>query len=282
VSEEQKEQRPADSESSTNSDPGSSAPPPPVPPTTATGAQGPNRWAWPVAIAFLAVVGVILALADVALDSPWLGPLGGVMVRHPIVGPSPLAVQKFDRFRIDERLTIAGPFGRVKRFSPVTALRAFLSNGAGLIFLALAALALFPRRARVAVQRLEDRYGLPIAFAAGVATFLLALAATILLGFTLIFLAVVPVVLLVALTAALFGIACISLAVGRLMQRRLNLGAAHPLIAGLAGVLVVFDLAVVPFVGFLALAALALIGLGLTVVTRFGSESGWSFGDLNW
>jgi hypothetical protein len=281
VSEEHNEQRPADADTGpTQSIPGESAP---APPPSTPSARGPNRWAWPVAILLLAVVGVILALADVALDSPWLGPLGNVMVGRPIVVPSPgRAVPKFDRFRIDDRLSIAGPFGRVERISPIVALRAFLSNGAGLIFLALAALALFPRRARIAVQRLEDRNGPPIALAAGVATFLLALAAIILLGFTLIFLAVIPVVLLFALAADLFGIACIALAVGRLIQRRLNLGAAHPLIAGLAGVLIVFDLAVVPFVGVLALAAVALAGLGLTVVTRFGSESGWSFGDLSW
>lgn len=229
------------------------------------------------------MVGIILALADVALDSPWLGPLGSVIVGHSIVGTSPgRAIQKFDRFRIDDRLWIAGPFGRVQRFSPIAAIRTFLSNGAGLIFLTLAALALFPHRARVAVKRLEDRNGPQIALAAGVAMFILALAAIILLGFTLIFLAVIPVVLLVALTGALFGIACISLGLGRLMQRRLNLGAAHPLIAGLAGVLIVFDLAVVPFVGLLALAAVALAGLGLAFVTRFGSESGWSFRELSW
>jgi hypothetical protein len=167
-------------------------------------------------------------------------------------------------------------------FSPWQALRAFLSNGAGLVLLALGVLLLFPSRARLAVQRLEGRHGPEVALAAGVATFLLALGAVALLRFTLIFLAVIPVVLVVVLAAALFGVACIGLAFGRFLQRRLALGPAHPLLAALAGALVVFDLAVIPYLGAVALAAIAIGGLGLAVVTRFGSEAAWSFRDLDW
>jgi hypothetical protein len=89
-------------------------------------------------------------------------------------------------------------------------------------------------------------------------------------------------VLFATLIAALFGIACISLALGRLLHRRLHLPDVHPLIAAVAGALVVFDLAVIPYAGVFALAAVALAGLGLAIVTRFGSPSGWSFVDLNW
>jgi len=60
------------------------------------------------------------------------------------------------------------------------------------------------------------------------------------------------------------------------------LASVHPLIAALAGALVVFDLAVIPYAGVFAFAALAMAGLGLAVVTRFGSAGGWSFGDLSW
>ena len=77
-------------------------------------------------------------------------------------------------------------------------------------------------------------------------------------------------------------VACIALAIGRLLHRRLRLPAVHPLIAALAGALVVFDLAVIPYAGVFALAAVTMAGPGLAVVTRFGSTGGWSFGDLNW
>ena len=255
--------------------PGPTAPRPtlPLPP--------PGRWRWALLIGLLVLLGVVLAIADIGLKTP-MGPYGSAMlISRPQVSAFPSS-NRFDRSKIAERFTFVGPFGPLNPISPGRALQGFLSDGAGLILLALGALLLFPNRARTAVQRLEARYGLPIAMAAGVATFLLTLAATGLLRFTLIFLAVIPVVLVVALAAAMFGIACIALGLGRLLQRRLPLGPAHPLVAALAGALIVFDLAVIPYLGFFALAVVAIGGLGLAVVTRFGSETGWSFTDLRW
>jgi hypothetical protein len=245
-----------------------------------------NRWGWLLLVGGLAVVGVLLVLADLALGNPWLGPLasgGGrsAVIITPLPGyrPDP---GMFDRSRIGQRLTIAAPFGARGPLSPVLALRELLSTGAGLIFIALGALILFPARARVAVERLEGSYGPAVALAAGVATLLLIVAATSLLRFSLLLLAAIPVVLVIALIAALFGIASISLAVGRLLQRRLSLPSTHPLLPALAGALVVFDLAVIPYAGVVAMLAVAIAGLGLAVVTRFGSAGGWSFGDLSW
>jgi hypothetical protein len=245
------------------------------------------RWGWPILVAALALLGVLLAVADTALYGPALGPYatfvigpGASEIKVPLrATPNP---ERFTRTRFPDRINFGGPFSNIGSISPLQALRAFLSNGAGLVLLALGVLLLFPNRARVAVERLEGRHGIEIALAAGVATFLLAIGAVALLRFTLIFLAVIPAVLIVALAAALFGLACIGLAIGRLLQRRLRMGPAHPLVAAVAGALVVFDLAVVPFLGAVALAAVAIAGLGLAVVTRFGSESGWSFSDLDW
>jgi hypothetical protein len=243
-----------------------------------------RRWGWAILIASLAVLGVLLAIADTALYGPSLGPYATFLIGPsqvisiPLTSPAP---ERFIRTRLPERVPFA-PFGRHVTFSPWQAMRAFLSNGAGLVLLALAVLLLFPSRARVAVQRLEGRHGVEIALAAGVATFLLGLGVVALLRFTLIFLAVIPAVFIVALAAALFGVACIGLAFGRFLQRRLALGPAHPLLAALAGALVVFDLAVIPYLGAVALAAVAIGGLGLALVTRFGSEAAWSFRDLDW
>jgi hypothetical protein len=243
-------------------------------------------WGWVLVLGVLALVGLLLAIADIAIDSPWTGPFAAAIVgpshaptRPPLSAPNP---DRFDRWRYGLGFNFAGPFGTRGPISPLQALRALLSNGAGLIFLALTALVLFPRRVRVAVERLELGNGPAIALAAGVAALLLALAAITLLRFTLLFLAVVPVVLVVAIATALFGIACIAFALGRFVKRRLRLSEAHPLYAALAGALIVFDLAVIPYVGVFALAAIAIAGLGLAVVTRFGSRIGWSFGDLSW
>ena len=276
--------QPKNEGASTDDAPQTPAPPPP--PSAAGGAPpAARRWGWLLLVAALAALGVILAVADTALYGPSLGQYATLVIGPSEVITVPRETPRPDRFiraRPPGRIGFGAPFGTLGTFSPVQALRAFLSNGAGLVLVALAVLLLFPNRARAAVERLEGRYGPAIALAAGVATFLLALGAIALLRFTLLFLVVIPAVLVIALGAALFGIACIGLALGRLLQRRLHLGPAHPLIAALAGALGVFDLAVIPYVGAIALAAVALGGLGLAVVTRFGSESGWSFNDLDW
>lgn len=244
-----------------------------------------RRWAWPILIGGLVVTGVLLALADISVGNHWPSPFAtsivGPMVR---VTPSPARAQtlRFDRTRLGDHLVLDAPIRGFGPLNPYDAVRAFMSNGAGLVLLALAALVLFPSRARNAVERLEARHGPEIALGAGLVMVLLTLALITLLRFTLVFLAVVPLVLGVALVAALFGVACISLAIGRLIGRGLHLPQVHPLVAALVGTLVVFDLAVIPYAGLFALAAVAMGGLGLAVVTRFGSSGGWSFGDLSW
>jgi hypothetical protein len=246
-----------------------------------------RRWGWAILVAALALVGVLLAVADTAIYGAKFGPyatfvIGPAATEITVAPRSTPNPEKFTRTHLPDRINVGGPFGNIGPISPLRALRAFLSNGAGLVLLALGVLLLLPNRARVAVERLEARHGTEIALAAGFATVLLGVGAVALLRFTLIFLAVIPAVFVIALGAALFGLACIGLAIGRLLQRRLRMGPAHPLVAAVAGALVVFDLAVIPYLGAIALAAVAIAGLGLAVVTRFGSESGWSFADLDW
>ena len=246
-----------------------------------------RRWGWWILIGGLALAGIVLALADIATQPKWPTPFGDALVGPALVRKStapltsPNAV-RFERINLGERFVFDPKLAGFGPLNPYMALRVFLTNGAGLVLLALAGLILFPGRARSAVERLETRRGLLIALGAGLVVVLLTTASIGLLRFTIVFLAFVPIVLFVALLAALFGIACISLAIGRLLHRRLGLPAVHPLVAALAGALVVFDLAAIPYAGVFALAAVTMAGLGLAVVTRFGSASGWSFSDLNW
>jgi hypothetical protein len=242
-----------------------------------------RRWGWVILIAGLVLVGILLSLADTSARVAHLYPIRGQVAGSPPVVTQRLETKtlRFDNGPLGGRLVFE-PFIGLGPLSPVDALRIFLSNGAGLVLLALAALILFPTRARNAVERFEGRYGAGVALGAGLVMVLLAAAATTLLRFTLLFLGLVPLVLLSILIASLFGIACISLAIGRLLHRRLHLPDVHPLIPALVGALVVFDLAVIPYAGVFALGAVAVAGLGLAVVTRFGSAGGWSFGDLNW
>ena len=243
-----------------------------------------RKYSWPILIGVLAIAGILLAVADIAADRRWPNPMAHVIVGPTLYGKQAPSTQtlRFDRTRVGERLVFESPILGFGPLSPYDALRAFLSNGAGLVLLALAGVILFPRRVRSAVERLEASPGPAIALGAGLLLALLTLGAVTLLRFTLLFLAVVPLVLAVVLVAALFGVGCISLAIGRALHDRLELPDVHPLIAALAGALVVFDLAVIPYAGVIAFAAVAMAGLGLTVVTRFGSSAGWSFVDLDW
>ena len=244
-----------------------------------------RRLAWSIVIGVLAILGVLLALANMSLNTPLLGPFSKAVVGPSIIGVRADKVPMSARFEGDKRVqtfNFTSPFQPIGPVSPLQALRALLSNGAGLIFIALAVLVVFPSRARSAVSHLESRNGPAIALAAGVATLLLTMAALLLLRFTLVYLVLIPVLLAFAVAIAIFGIACIALALGRQLERRLKLPRAHPLLISLAGTLMVFDLAVIPYAGVFALAALGVAGLGLAVVTRFGSETGWSFADLRW
>ncbi len=245
-----------------------------------------RRYGWVILIGVLAVAGVLLALADISTGKVWPNPLAEVVVGSTPYGKpinaTPAQTLRFDRTRVGDKLIFESPLLGFGPLSPYQALRAFLSNGAGLVLLALAALIVFPARARNTVERLEAKYGAAIAVAAGIVVMLLTLGVVTLLRFTLLFLAVAPLLVFVALLGALFGIACISLAIGRLVRRRLRLPEVNPLVAALAGALVVFDLAVIPYAGVIAFAVVALAGLGLAVVSRFGSPGGWSFVDLDW
>ena len=94
-----------------------------------------RRWGWPLLVGALALLGVLLAIADTALYGPTLGPYAtfligpsqAVLVQRP--SPDP---ERFIRTRFPERISFGSPFGRLGTMSPVQALRAFLSNGAAM------------------------------------------------------------------------------------------------------------------------------------------------------
>lgn len=176
-----------------------------------------------------------------------------------------------------------GAAARFPDFGPVGGLFTFwwfVASVTGLLLLSLAWLAFFPARARLAVERLEAPGGIGLALGAGAVSLLLLAAASVLLRITFLLLFLVPLAWAVVLVAGALGIAWIGLGIGRRLRGRL--GPTHPLLAGLAGALVVYDIALVPIAGWIVFLALAVTGLGLVVITRFGSSWGWSLEELNW
>lgn len=229
------------------------------------------RWGWIGVLAGLAALAVVLALADSTVLRPAfpqpLEPPRRAVFRPPAAPGVPLA-----------------PFGRLKfrGFGPVGGLYTFwwfMSMGAGLVLVSLAALVALPVRVRRAAQRVRPAT-LPVVLAAGVASALLGLAATFLLRVTFVLLSFVPILWAVLGLGVVFGVSALALAFGRWLRARL--GPAPALAGVLAGLLVLIDVGLVPFAGWLFLVVVALASLGLSVLTRVGSSTGWSFEELNW
>jgi hypothetical protein len=221
------------------------------------------RWAWPGLLSALVVVALLLAWAD----STALRELFPTVIlparRPPHPGPLPPPM---------------GFFGGLGSVGGLFSFWWFLAAGAGVSLITLAVLAALPTRVRVAADYARTN-GLSRLFAAGVAAAILLVAVTVLLRVTFFLLSVVPFVWAAALLGAVFGTASLALALGRALQGML--GRAHPLQAAGAAVLLFFDIAMVPVVGWIGLALLALTALGVAVVTRLGSAQGWSLEDLD-
>lgn len=234
------------------------------------------RWTWLAAIAALIGIGLLLSWADTTLFRPLFPVPFEPPRRIEQVRPAPLIPDLPPPLEPGRRafaFTGFGPVGGLYTFWW------FLSTGAVMILLTLAVLVAIPGRVRRAAERVTPA-SLSFLFAGGIATALLGLAATALLRLSFVLLSFVVLVWGLALFGAVFGLAALALALGRWMRSRM--GPVAPLVAALAGLLVVFDVALVPWLGWLVLAVVAVTALGLAVLTRLGSSSGWGLEELNW
>ncbi|HEX6349760.1 MAG TPA: hypothetical protein VF160_10270 [Candidatus Dormibacteraeota bacterium] len=228
----------------------------------------PKRWIWPLVLAGLLVVGALLAVADAAVIRPLL--------------PQPEPI----RLLADGRPAVPGPLPRVgfglgfRDAQLDFGYGSVVATAVVVLMLCLAALVAVPDRVRVAVERLEAPHGLTRAYAAGAAAALLVGALTLLFRYTFLLIGIAPLLWLAAALAVAFGVASLGLYGGRRLVSRL--GAAHPLLAALVGILIIVDAALVPYLGWLFGAAAALVGLGLAASSRFGSAQGWSLEALRW
>jgi hypothetical protein len=231
------------------------------------------RWGWLVVISVLLAVGVLLAWADSAVFR------GLFPYPFPEVRPRglfrPAEVRIPQGFAPIPRFIFAGlgPVGGIYTFWW------FLSAGACMALLVLGALVAMPGRARRAAERVHLAT-LSLFFVAGVATVLLVFAVSELMRATFVLLSVAPFFWAISLVGVVFGTGGLALAFGRWLRGRV--GEVHPLIAAFAAVLLLFDIALVPVAGWIALAIVAVAALGVAVVTRLGSPAGWSLEELDW
>lgn len=232
----------------------------------------PMRWGWVGLLTGLIVVALLLAW----LDSTLLRPL----FPESVAGARRLEVVRSGGSGIP--LPAVGRRGLIfYGFGPAGGLFSFwwyVTASVGVTLVALAALLALPGRARRAADRVSLA-ALPLMFAAGIATLLLGLALTVLLRVGFLLVSIVPFLYGLALLGAVFGVAALALAAGRWLRARL--GPAPPLLAALAALLVLMDVSLVPVAGWLVLAVTAVTSLGLSVLTRVGSATGWSLDELN-
>jgi hypothetical protein len=230
------------------------------------------RWSWLALLVALVGIAVLLAWMDSSVLRP-LFPEPFEPPRRPAFRPPPPVPLPIGRR--DEVVLFTG-------FRPVGGLYTFwwfASVAAGLVLVILAVLVAMPARSRRAAERVSWT-ALPLMLAAGVATLLLGLALTVLLRAGFVLLSIVPLVWGMAVLGAMFGVAVLALASGRWLRARL--GPAPPLLAALAALLVLVDVALVPVAGWVVTAVIAVTALGLAVLTRVGSPTGWSLDELNW
>jgi hypothetical protein len=228
-------------------------------------------WRWPSLLAGLLILAVALAVVDSAWLREWFPNAPAPRPLFPLIEPTPARRRT---------LLLLARAGSAPRTEGLYSFWWFVSAGVAFVVAAMAAIVLFPRRVRLAVERLESPGGLGLALAAGFASALLFAGAVFVFRVTFFLLPLVPVVLVLAAVGAVFGVACVGFSIGR--RLRSWLGGAGPLLLAFTGVLALFDLALIPFAGWLALAVLLLVGLGVAVITRLGTAPGWSVEELNW
>lgn len=225
------------------------------------------NWRWTALLATLLILALGLAWVDSVLVGHFKNPLEPAAAAGPYPFPPPGA-RRLDSLRI------LGPIGGIFSFWW------FLSVVVGLLAVTVLVVVALPTRIRGAIDALESTGGPLLALVAGVASLLLLAAFSLVVRLSVVLLPLLGVIWALGALGVLFGAATLSLFVGRLLRRRL--GSVNPVVAALAGLLLLTDLALLPYVGVVALAVLALTSLGVAVMTRVGSARGWSLEELDW
>ena len=94
----------------------------------------------------------------------------------------------------------------------------------------------------------------------------------------------IPVAALLILASVLgvfLGLVAVSLTIGGWLAARLNLTAKNPVVHMIVGILLLFPLGLIPLLGWALVLLISSLGFGAILVTKFGSEEGWSLDPLS-
>ena len=152
---------------------------------------------------------------------------------------------------------------------------------AALFVLAALVLALMPRRVNVLAEVISNDWGQR--FLAGVIGLLGYLAAgllTFVLFVNVVGAPLVAILILGVYLATAIGLAAVALAAGRAICHALRLAPHGPIFHMGIGVVVLFILTIVPYVGWIVAGIAALLGFGAFLWTRGGDTTRWSLDEL--
>ena len=225
------------------------------------------RWRWPALLTLLVILALVLAWVDSILIGHFAHPLASVSAVGRL-GPPGLPPDRFPGFRF------MGPIGGLFSFWW------FVSLLVGLVAIPVLVIVAAPGRVRTAIDNLESGGGPLLALLAGFASLLLLGAFSFVIRLSVVLLPLVGVIWALGAIGVLFGAGALALYTGGLLRRRI--GAVHPVLAAFTGLLVMANLALIPYAGVAVLAVLGLTSLGVSVMTRFGSARGWALDELDW
>jgi hypothetical protein len=138
-------------------------------------------------------------------------------------------------------------------------------------FLALLLFLIFPLRTRMVLDRLERHPGLSVA--AGLLASVAVIPLAVLLAITILLIPLILLELVFLLGGVLLGTAALALLVGRRLCELLSPSTTpSPLVALLAGIVLITAAELVPVVGTLVLIFVGLIGLGATILSFAGDS----------
>lgn len=217
-------------------------------------------------------VGSTVILSDNARVGGDVASIGGSVQRSPgaVVGGS--VTSGGVPFRFDFR-GITWPMHRGAWHMPWASFGfMWLARLVGALVLALVIVAIWPNNAAAVGAAIETRLGR--AALIGLVAWLLFVPGMILLAITLIGIPLVPVWILFYVAAGALGHAAISVVVGDKVARLANANMSI-LAKVLVGALIMALLSWIPAAGFLVSIAVAVIGLGAVLDTRFGTNRPW-------
>jgi hypothetical protein len=154
-----------------------------------------------------------------------------------------------------------------------------LSIASLLSLLAVAGLSLYmmPRRLRVMASVLADDWGQRfLAFVIGLLGYLSLGVVIIFLVISLLGTFMAGILAVLAYLGTGLGLVVVSLAMGQSLRRWARVPQPRPLLELTLGIMVLFTLSIIPYVGWIIVVLLAILGFGTVLWTKVGDSTGWT------